>query len=317
MDLPRIGFQVWSQFTSWPELAATAIDIERLGFDSLWSNDHFFPAAGDAAASPGGLAGPVFEGWMTLAGFAQVTNRIPLGVLVSGAGYRNPALLLKMATTLDHISGGRMSLGLGAGWHQRDHAAYGFTLGEVRDRLDRLDEQSAVIRALLHGREVTVSGRWVQVERVQNDPEPVGSLPLMIGGSGERRTLRIVARYADVWNGEGDPETVAHKIQVLHGYCRDLGRDPDTIRITVGVPPIRIRSRRDDAVASLASALMRNGLTPSEAQRLAEADPLAGPPEILLQRLAAYREVGVDELIPDWPPPYDRETLERLADARS
>jgi alkanesulfonate monooxygenase SsuD/methylene tetrahydromethanopterin reductase-like flavin-dependent oxidoreductase (luciferase family) len=312
----RVGFQVWGQWTTWPELAATARDIERLGYDSLWSNDHFFPAAGARATSPEGVDGPFLEGWITLAGFAAVTTRIPLGVLVSGAGYRNPALLVKMATALDHVSGGRMTLGLGAGWHGRDHRAFGFELPPVRERLDRLDEQSAAVRALLDGEAVTIAGRWVQLDGARNDPPPLGPLPLLIGGSGEKRTLRIVARDADAWNGEGDSETYAHKCAVLDAHCAVLGRDPGAIRRTVGLPPPHVRASREKAIASLSSVLEHNGFPPDEASSVARDDPFAGTVEAVLDRLSEYGAAGAEEAIFDWPAPFDVETLERLAAAR-
>lgn len=314
-ELPRIGFQVWCQFTGWPALAATARRIEALGFASLWSNDHLFPAAGAQAASDAGLAGPFLEGWMTAAGFAGITSRIPVGVLVSGAGYRNAGLLVKQATALDHLSGGRALLGLGAGWHRRDHAAFGFPFGSVRERLDRLDEQSAAVRGLLDGRAVTVAGAHVTMDRAVNDPPPIGPLPLLIGGSGERRTLRIVARDADAWNGEGDPATWAHRNAVLDGWCRELGRDPATIRRTVGVPPIHVRRTTAEARRSLADLLVRNGLRADEAAATAAADPLAGETDAVIRAIAAWGAAGAAELIVDWPAPFDEETLERLAAA--
>ncbi len=313
---PRIGFQVWGQFTTWPELATTARDIERLGYDSLWSNDHLFPAAGARAATAEGVVGPFLEGWMTAAGFALVTARIPVGVLVSGAGYRNPGLLVKQATALDHLSGGRAVLGLGAGWHQRDHAAFGFDLPPVRERSDRLDEQSAAVRALLDGRAVTTDGRWVRMDRAVNDPPPVGRLPLLIGGSGERRTLRIVARDADAWNGEGEPAEWARRSTVLDAHCRDLGRDPAAIRRTAGVPPLHIRPSRVEAKRSLAAILERNAMPAEEAAATAEADALAGTLDEVLATLRAWAAAGADEVITDWPAPFDQESLERLAEAR-
>ncbi len=310
----RVGFQVWGQFVSWPELMAEAREIERLGFASLWSNDHFMPAAGSRAASPEGLEGPFFEGWMTLAGFAAATSRIPLGVLVSGAGYRNAPLLVKEATALDHLSGGRVTLGLGAGWHEREHRAFGFDYPGLGERIDRLDEQATVVRRLLDGEEVTFAGRWVRTERARNDPPTLQSrLPLLIGGSGERRTLRIVARCADAWNGEGDPATYAHKNAILDARCAEIGRDPAAIRRTVGVPPPCIRDTRTEAVAALAATLERNGLEPDEARAAAEASPLAGDEAAVLAALAAWHEAGAEEAIADWPPPFDGETLERLA----
>jgi alkanesulfonate monooxygenase SsuD/methylene tetrahydromethanopterin reductase-like flavin-dependent oxidoreductase (luciferase family) len=310
--LPRIGFQVWGQFTDWPAMEATVRDIERAGFDSVWSNDHFFPAAGPGAATPEGLAGPFLEGWMTAAGFAMVTSRVVVGVLVSGAGYRNPALVVKMATALDHLSRGRAVLGIGAGWHRRDHEAFGFELPPIRGRLDRLDEQSSAIRGLLDGREVTSSGSWVMLDRARNDPPPVGPLRLMIGGSGERRTLRIVARDADVWNGEGDPDTWSGRNGILDAHCTEIGRDPAAIRRTVGLPPLHLRATREEAKASLAEVMERNGLTPEEARAFAAADPLADSPAAVAAILATYRRAGADEAIIDWPAPFDAVSLDLL-----
>jgi alkanesulfonate monooxygenase SsuD/methylene tetrahydromethanopterin reductase-like flavin-dependent oxidoreductase (luciferase family) len=312
----RVGFQVWGQFVSWPELMAEAREIERLGFASLWSNDHFQPATGDRARSPEGLEGPFFEAWMTLAGFAAVTTHIPLGVLVSGAGYRNPALLVKQATALDHLSGGRVTLGLGAGWHEREHRAFGFEYPALGERIDRFEEQATVIRRLLDGESVTFAGRWARLEGARNDPPPLQAhLPLLIGASGERRTLRIVARCADAWDGEGDPATYARKYAVLVERCAEIGRDPATIRRTVGVPPACIRDTRPAAVAVLAATLERNGLEPDEARAFAEASPLAGDEATVLAALSAWHEAGAEEAIVDWPAPYDHETLERLAAA--
>jgi len=314
--LPRIGFQVWGQFTGWPAMAATARDIERRGFDSVWSNDHLFPAAGSAAAAPDGLDGPFLEGWMTAAGFAMVTSRVTVGVLVSGAGYRHPAIVVKMATALDHLSGGRAVLGLGAGWHQRDHRAFGFELPSIRERLDRLDEQSAAIRGLLDGREVTSSGSWVTLDRARNAPPRVGQLPLLIGGSGERRTLRIVARDADAWNGEGDPDTWARRNGILDVHCAAIGRDPVAIRRTAGLPPLHLRATRAEAKASLARVMERNGLPADEARTFAEDDPLADSPDAVFGLLAEYGQAGADEVIIDWPAPFDVISLESLAAAR-
>jgi alkanesulfonate monooxygenase SsuD/methylene tetrahydromethanopterin reductase-like flavin-dependent oxidoreductase (luciferase family) len=311
--LPSIGFQVWGQFTDWPAMAATARAIEDHGFASLWSNDHFFPAAGRAAATADGIRGPVLEGWMTAAGFAMVTRRIPVGVLVSGAGYREAGLLVKMATSLDHLSGGRGMLGLGAGWHVRDHEAFGFPLPGVRQRLDRLDARSSAIRALLDGRVHTTSGPWVTMRDAVDDPRPLGPMPLMIGGSGLRRTLRIVARDADAWNGEGDPVMWAERSATLDRHCAELGRDPRSIRRTVGAPPVRIRDSAEEARRSLTDTLVRNGLDEEDARATAQADPLAGTIDEVLRIFRAYASVGAAEIICDWPAPYDEETLERLA----
>ncbi len=309
-----IGFQVWGQHVGWPALAATARRIDELGFASLWTNDHFFPAAGAAAAEPGAPPGPFLEGWITLAGFAMVTSGIPLGVLVSGAGYRNVGLLVKQATAVDHLSGGRVTLGLGAGWHLRDHAAFGFDLLPVPERLDRLEAQAAAARALLDGATVTVFGPHVRLDRAVNLPAPVRPrMPLMIGGGGERRTLRIVASHADAWNGEGDPATWAHKSAVLDEHCAVVGRDPAAIRRTVGLPPASIRRSHGEAVGALAERLVHNGLSPDEARAAAAASPLAGTADEVEASLRAFAQAGAGEAIIDWPAPFDDQTLDALA----
>ncbi len=310
----RVGFQVWGQHATWPELAATAVRIEALAFDSLWTNDHFFAAAGEAATRQDAPPGPFLEGWITLAGFALVTSRIALGVLVSAAGYRNVGLTVKQATAVDHLSNGRMTLGLGAGWHPRDHAAFGFELLPIGDRISRLDAQAAAARALLHGESVSAAGPYVTLDRAVNLPAPVrGRMPLLIGGSGERRTLRIVARHADAWNGEGDVETWARRNRILDEHCAAIGRDPATIERTVGLPPASIRETRAAAVAALAARLEHNRMAPDEAHETAAASPLAGTRAEVVDALAAYAAAGAAEAIIDWPPPFDDQTLEQLA----
>jgi alkanesulfonate monooxygenase SsuD/methylene tetrahydromethanopterin reductase-like flavin-dependent oxidoreductase (luciferase family) len=239
---------------------------------------------------------------------------VQLGVLVSAAGYRNIGLAVKQATAVDHLSGGRASLGLGAGWHARDHAAFGFDLLAIGDRLDRLEEQAAAAQSLLAGETVTVAGDHVRLDRAVNLPPPVRRrLPLVIGGGGEKRTLRTVAAHADVWNGEGDVETWAHKNRVLDAHCSAVGRDPAAIRRTVGLPPASIRATHGDAVGALANRLRANGLDLDEAAAAAAASPLAGTAGEVADALAAYAAAGAAEALVDWPAPFDDETLDALA----
>lgn len=310
-----IGFQLWGQAVAWDELMAAARAIEDGGFDSVWSNDHFVPLAATPAGIVTDLEGGYFEGWMVLAGLAVATRRVRLGCLVSGAGYRNPALLVKMATALDHASGGRMTLGLGAGWFEREHRELGFTFPSVRERLDRLEEAAAICRAMLDGERVTFEGRWFEVHGALNEPAPVQEpLPLMIGGSGERRTLRIVARYADAWSADGgDPATFAHKAAVLDDHCRAVARDPAAIRRTAGQPPAFIRASREEAVAGLAEVLRRHGLDRASAEAAAADSPYADTAPAVTGRLRAIRDAGCAEVMFDWPAPFDPETLDALA----
>lgn len=292
-----------------------ARSIEALGFASLWSNDHFWPAAGAAAPSPEGVPGGFLEGWITLAGFAAATRRIPLGIMVSCAGYRNVGLLVKQATALDHMSGGRMTLGLGAGWHEREHRAFGFEFPAIGDRISRLEEQASVIRPLLDGETVTRHGRWVHLEGARNEPGPVGPLPLLIAGSGEKRTIPAVARYADAWNGEGDPAAYRRRNALLTERCEAAGRDPGSVARTVGLPPLCIRDTRAEAVRVLAGILERNALSPEEARLAAEASPLAGTESDVLEALDAWADAGAAEAVIDRPAPFDTESLRRLAAA--
>jgi alkanesulfonate monooxygenase SsuD/methylene tetrahydromethanopterin reductase-like flavin-dependent oxidoreductase (luciferase family) len=239
---------------------------------------------------------------------------VSLGCLVSSVSYRHPALLVKMATALDHDSGGRATLGIGAGWHATEHDAYGYAFPTLSERLDRLEEAAAVCRAMLDDTPTHVEGRWVTARGLINEPPPVrGRLPLLIGGSGERRTLPIVARHADAWNGEGDPESFARKSRRLDELCIELGRDPGTVRRTVGLPPPLIRADRAAACAALADLLVRHGLGREAAMVAAGSSALVGSAEQVAARLLEYRVAGAQEAIFDWPTPGDPETLEALA----
>ncbi len=312
--LPRIGVQVWGQYASWQELMAAGRDVEAAGLHSLWSNDHFLPLVAGPDGARAAPRGPIVEGWSLLAGWAATTSRVSLGCLVSGAGYRNPGLLVKQASAFDHLSAGRMTLGLGAGWFEAEHHAFGFTFPTLRERLVRLEEAAAICRGLLDGEVVTFEGRWYSAAGAVNDPPPLQPrLPLLIGGSGERRTLPIVARYADVWSADGgEPETIARKQVILDAACEAAGRDPRSVRRTAGLPPPLVRDDETEARAVLAGVLERHGLSSAEATAVAADDPLAGSMDTLRRRLEAYRAAGVEEVMFDWPPPFDGRTLEAL-----
>lgn len=295
--------------------AATA--IESRSFDSLWSNDHFLPIAGHGLDVNESLRGPVFEAWMVLSGFVSVTESIRVGCMVSGAAYRNPGLLLKMASTLDHASGGRLVLGIGAGWYEREHVAFGFRNLEVGQRLDRMEESVIAIRKLLDGESVTMQGGWVRMVEARNDPPPLQKrMPLLVGGSGERRTLPVVARYADWWNGEGTPEEIARKNALVDDLCRAASRSPADIVRTVGLAPPVIRSTNREAVEAAVDILVRHGMPPAEARSAAADSPSVGTPDEVAEQLVRYAGAGAEEVVFDWPSPFDRETLDTLSAIR-
>jgi alkanesulfonate monooxygenase SsuD/methylene tetrahydromethanopterin reductase-like flavin-dependent oxidoreductase (luciferase family) len=315
VDRLRMGFQVWSQFVTWTELMTIGREIDSLGFDELWSNDHLLPQAAGGVGALGELDGPVFEGWSVLFGWAGITTRARMGCLVAGAGYRNPGLLVKMATALDHASGGRAVLGIGAGWFEREHRAFGFGYPPVGRRLDRLAEAAAICRGLLDGSAVTLDGEWFRTVDARNDPPPVQErLPLAIGGSGEKRTLRIVAEHADIWNADGDdPESFRRRNGILDDHCRAVGRAPDSIERTAGLPPPCVRPTREEAVETLAGILEHHAMPRDDALRMAAASPFAGPVEAVVAELGRYRDAGLRAVMFDWPAPFDRPTLEALA----
>jgi alkanesulfonate monooxygenase SsuD/methylene tetrahydromethanopterin reductase-like flavin-dependent oxidoreductase (luciferase family) len=188
----RAGVLIWNQYTSWPAMRRAGERIDALGYDSLWTWDHLYPIIGDPT-------GPFLEGYMLLAGWSQRTTRATLGLLVGANTFRNPALVVKMATALDHLSGGRAVLGMGAAWFDTEHEAFGLEFGSsVGERLTWLDESVELMRAMLHQPTASARGQHYHAKDVQNDPPPVQArLPILIGGKGEQKTLRTVARHAD------------------------------------------------------------------------------------------------------------------------
>jgi len=289
-------FSVWpNPGNSWDDVVTIARRAEEAGWDGVWFADHFMPFMVDDT-------GPMHESWTVIAALAASVPDVRIGPLVSGNTYRHPAVLAKMATTVDHISGGRCVLGLGAGWQENEHVAYGIELPEVPERLDRLEEACQVIRGLLEAEHTDFHGKHYHLEQAPLSPKPVrGTMPLMIGGGGERRTLRIVAAYADEWNVWGDPEIMTHKIGVLDRHCEQVGRDPAAIQRSA----VALLMMSDDE-AYLARARERDTGRPT----------VIGTPAQVAETVAAFREAGVDELIvPDFTlGPMDRklETMDRF-----
>ena len=215
----KLGINLWSQASDWPSFLAAGQRADELGYDTLWTWDHVLAIFGE----PGQ---PIFEGYTALAALAQATARVQLGLFVGANTFRNPGLAAKAVTTIDHISGGRAVMGLGGAWFEGEHQAFGIDFGTgFGQRLDWLAEAVPAVRSLLDGGEVTSApgGRYA-FDHLRIAPRPIRDhLPIMIGGAGEKKTLRIVAQHADLWNVFGTPETVARKDAILRQHCADVG----------------------------------------------------------------------------------------------
>jgi len=290
------------RFSFWPnpsqpyaDVITLARHVEETGWDGIWYADHFMPNAPDTSA-------PWPEAWITLAAIGANVPRLRIGTLVTGNTYRHPAVLAKMAATLDHITGGRVVLGLGAGWQENEHAQYGIPFYTTAERLARLDEACSVIRQLFSQPKSDYQGRFYQLRDASLEPKPVQSpMPLLIGGGGEKVTLKITARHADEWNVWGTPETLRHKMAILDQHCAALGRNPKSIQRSA----VALLFMSDDS----AFVERMRARPPQQAA-------IIGSVEQVRQTIEEYREAGVDELIvPDFtlgPMPQKIATLDRF-----
>jgi F420-dependent oxidoreductase-like protein len=245
----RFAFKTANQNTTWADILAVwkeADDIEL--YESGWLFDHFYPIVGDSS-------GPCLEGWMLLASLAQATRRLRMGTLVTGIHYRHPAVLANMAATVDIISEGRLELGIGAGWNEEESGAYGIELGGPAERSDRFEEACEVLIGLLSQETTDFDGKYYQLAGARNEPKGPQRPhpPICIGGSGEKRTLRTTAKYAQHWNFVGGtPEEFARKRDVLYAHCEDVGRDPKEITLSSHVrldSPSEVNKAADTAAA--------------------------------------------------------------------
>lgn len=234
MSALRWGVKTAPQHTTYDAITTVWREAERTpAFESAWLFDHFNPIQGE-------LDGPCLEGWTLLAALAAQTSRLRLGLMVAGNTYRHPAVHAHMAATVDVISNGRLEFGVGAGWNEYEHASMGIPLHQPGERIRRLGEACEITRRLFTQPLTTFDGRYYQLKEARLAPKPIQKPypPFVIGGGGEQLTLRVVARYADIWNFSGaDPETFRHKIQVLHEHCAEIGRDPSEIELSVQVRP--------------------------------------------------------------------------------
>src|SRR5215204_7700048 len=236
MPTVKIGALCWNQYADWPSLLQAGIGADEAGYDSLWTWDHLYPIVGDST-------GPNYEGWLTITAWAQATKRVSVGLMVGANTFRAPTLTAKMATTLDHISGGRAILGIGGAWFQEEHEDFGLDFGSgFPERLRWLGEALPVMRGMLHGERPAASGPRYAAKAVRNDPAPIQErMPLLVGGGGEQVTLKLVARYADANNVGGGLESVRRKEAVLLQHCETVGRDPSEIERTTSIGTVIIR----------------------------------------------------------------------------
>ena len=285
----RFGFWA-STKNDWEHILAVSRAAEASGWDGLWLPDHFMPPEGDYGDEPSGVDPellPNHECWTLLAALAMAVPRVRIGAMVTGNTYRHPAVLAKQAASVDHISGGRLVLGLGAGWQENEHRRYGIAYGTVRDRADMLEEACAVITRLFANERTDFEGVHYRLQGAPLAPKPLQDpLPVMIGGRGERRTVPTMVRWGHEWNGWCTPRHMRHYNALIDRLCEAAGRDPGTIARSAATLLFLCESEAEVA---------RVRAQPSEVPRL------VGTPDQLVERVADYAAAGTDELIiPDF-----------------
>ncbi|HSL97995.1 MAG TPA: TIGR03560 family F420-dependent LLM class oxidoreductase [Candidatus Deferrimicrobiaceae bacterium] len=308
----RFGAAFWIQRTDWPALRDAALAAESAGFDTIWLDDHLLSDEGDWRA-------PKLEGWTALAAIAPLTERVRLGHLVSANTFRNPGLTAKMATTLDHLSHGRFILGLGGGWFEREHEAFGLDFGAgFGERLDRLEEAVELIERLLAGEKVTHNGRFYRMVDALCQPRPIQDrLPLLIGGSGPRKTLRTTALHADLWNGYGEPDRIAETSAVLRERCEEIGRPFESIERTVTMEVV-IRASESEAQRDHERYLAAHDIVaPTGSDGSERGLNAGGPPDEVAAYVGRFETLGISEVIWIFRNPFDLETMRRLPEVRS
>jgi F420-dependent oxidoreductase-like protein len=285
----------------WDKAVEIAKLAEELGFDSLWVYDHVHNVPRPANEA-------VFECWTVMAAISQLTSRIRLGQMVGCTSYRNPALLAKITSTVDVISGGRLDWGIGAGWYENEYRSYGYEFPKPAQRIKMLEETVEIVTRMWTEPTATFKGEHYEVSRAYCDPKPLQQPrpPVLIGGGGEQLTLRVVAKHADRSNFGGNPEQWEHKREVLRAHCASVGRDFDEIQLTWS-PEVFIRATEDEVLAADTRSLWGE---PAESWR---AGNLVGTPEQVCEKLRTYVDLGLGGVIPwcsDYP---DTETMTLLA----
>lgn len=277
----------------WPVISDLAARADAGPWESVWVYDHMHTAPLTSSEA-------THEAWSLMSALGAVTSRVRLGQMCTCLGYRNPALLAKMAATVDHISGGRVEMGIGAGWYEHEWRAYGYGFPSAGERLGMLDEGVRIMREAWSQGVVSLEGEHYRVDGAIVQPQPLqpGGIPVWVAGGGERKTLRIAARYADYTNFDGTPDGFAHKAEVLRGHCADLGRDPSEITMTANYNVAIGETEKEvaDRLASLHDRMARHvGADEAERQLGAYRDlPGVGTPEQIVEKLTTLRNLGMD-----------------------
>jgi len=293
LQLPSFTFEGLPDDRMFERIAETALAAEGSGFDSFWVMDHYHQIANHGPESE-----PMLEAYTLLSGVAARTSRIQLGAMVTGVTYRNPAFLAKVVTTLDIVSSGRAILGIGAAWNEDESRAYGYEWPSTAERFERLEDAVQICRAMFTNPQTTFKGTRHHVEGAYNVPQPVrpGGPPILIGGGGERKTLRLVATYADMWNGFGDPETIRHKLDVLAGHCTAVGRDISEI-ITTRLGTLIISPTKEEAERRKDAWQQEKGVDDEAlAMRL-----VWGDPDMVVEAAQRFFDAGLDGLLFNMP----------------
>jgi alkanesulfonate monooxygenase SsuD/methylene tetrahydromethanopterin reductase-like flavin-dependent oxidoreductase (luciferase family) len=306
MDQPapmRFGLQLWSQATGWPGFRDAARAADAAGWDSVWTWDHLLAIFGPWEQ-------PILEGWSVLAALGPITSKVRLGLMVGANTFRNPGLTAKLATTLDQVSNGRAVLGIGAAWFDREHEAFGIEFGaSPGERLDWLDESVMLLRRLLDGDRVDHSGARYRFRDAVCEPRPIQArLPILIGGSGRRKTLRTVAERADAWNTSGTIEEVRDALAALTQHAEVVGRDLATLEKTISFP-IVLRDTSTAARSRIDELLAHNRV-----EHMGAGPHLAGSPDEVADTIRPYRDLGFGTVIVRMPAPYDHETIDRMGE---
>ena len=292
LQIPNFNFPGGSPEKIFPTVVAAAQVAEASGFDTVLVMDHFYQLPG--LGEPDDF---MLEAYTLLGALASVTSSVRLGALVTGNTYRNPAILAKAVTTLDIVSGGRAQLGIGCGWFELEHDSFGIEFGTFTDRFEMLEEALQVILPMLRDERPSINGKHYQITQAINQPAPLSSIPVMIGGSGEKKTLRMVAQYATLGNLTCEPGEVQRKVEALAGHCERLGRDRSEIQLSwnrvacIAPTTAEAEAERD---LYLASRGMDWNNLPEDIQEMIEGMIVVGDPDTVGQRFSEWKALGVD-----------------------